>query len=178
MSNQNESQNSDEATTHLRVLVQALQVAARRGAFELEEAGNINESIKFFNNENKERDEELQREHLKKIIGFCEVAQKRGAYNLAESYTVYPHVQFFLQEPEQSLDNNSDNNSDNNNEDNFCGKDTCDPDKCPCPPDDCPCDADNNCNTSNECCKPNIEQVIEKAVPSVTKETKWNAGDY
>jgi hypothetical protein len=201
--NQNDQSNQDVATKHLRVMVQALQVATRRGAFELEEAGTISEAIKFFNMENKERDEEKQLEYIRTLVGMCEVAQKRGVFNLAESYTIYPNVKFFLQEP-PVVEEEQNKPEDNSESKDFCGKDTCDPEKCPCPPDNCPCDEENNCGTSadagccdagkcpcpsdgTECspekckennCKPNIEQTIEKAKPSVNKEAGWNAGDY
>lgn len=198
MSNQNQNDQStqDAATTHLRVMVQALHVATRRGAFELEEAGSINEAIKFFNMDNKERDEEKQLDHIRTLVGMCEVAQKRGAFNLAESHTLYPNVKFFLQDsPAEEVQEDKSENTE------FCGKETCDPEKCPCPPDNCPCDEENNCSTDAGCCdaekcpcpsgkecspeeckenncKPNIEQTIEKATPSVNKEAGWNAGDY
>jgi len=175
-----------EPTTHLRVAVTALQVANRRGVFELDESANIQTSVKFFSAENEERPDEEQRKHLQLIVGMCEVAQKRGAFNLAEAASVYPHVKYFVQEPEtkeqteeqteeqkeldaltESVEQLTDNNC--------CNNSNCDPDNCPCDPNNCPCDENNNCNTKTETLqKPNVEQTIERVKPAADKEANWN----
>jgi len=187
MSEQNQEQpqtqtTATDATQHLRVVVQALQVAARRGAFELDEAGNVQESVKFFSSENNDRSDEKQKEHLQRLVGMTEVAQKRGAFNLAEAHSVYPHVKFFLadpqpieQQPNESCNKEGCNpdescNKEGCNLDESCNKEGCNPDECPCPPNNCPCDENNTCQ------KPNIEHKFEKVHRGVDKEGNWN--DY
>ena len=141
------TENQSEPTTHLRVLVQALQVANKRGTFELDESGKIQDSVKFFSSENETRTDEQQKGHLQCLVGMCEVAQKRGAFNLAESHTVYPHVKFFLQDT--PVEEASEVQVDESANKEHCA------DECPCPPENCPCDAENNCKEGDDksCCK-------------------------
>lgn len=203
MSNQTTEQ-VDQPTTHLRVLVNALQIAVRRGALELEEAGNVQDSIKYFTLENQEKikDQDPEQnnkdytEHMQKIIGMCEVAQKRGAFNLVEAHSLYPHVKFFIKEEEQTetppvsenndtcsreICNNEECTPDNcpcdeANTETTSDNKCCTPGECPCPPENCPCD-ENNCCLNDTQTESNIKQTIEKVVPSQQKEENWNKFD-
>jgi len=177
MSAQNQEQqqtqnNASDATQHLRVVVQSLQVAARRGAFELEEAGNVQESVKFFSSENNDRSDEKQKEHLQRLVGMAEVAQKRGAFNLAEAHSVYPHVKYFLADPQPVEEQTQETQETCDAE--TCEKKGCNPEECPCTPEDCPCDENERCGTTVK--KPNVEQKLEKVQRGVDKEGNWN--DY
>lgn len=163
----------NEPTEHLRFLATALQVANKRGIFELEEAGNVQESIKFFNLENETRDEEEQTKHLQRIVGMTEVAQKRGAFNLAEAHTVYPHVKYFVREPAPEPVVKEESNVTSKEpvtENTHCGKDTCDKDTCPCDPNSCPCDTDNCCGKEE-----NVTATIEKTPQPVDRELDWDS---
>lgn len=158
-----------EPTNHLRIIVSALQVANRRGVFELDESANVQEAIKFFGVENESRSDEDQRKNLQQLVGMCEVAQKRGAFNLAEASTIYPHVKFFVREPEQPVETESQS----------CDKSECDPENCPCDPENCPCDENKNCkteqcDTDKSVPKEGVTQTMEKVTKGVDKEPNWD----
>lgn len=154
-------------TTHLKYVVSALQLANRRGAFELNESGTIIESIKFFSTDNNNRGEEEQAQKLGNLVGMCRVAQKRGAFELEEAATLAPHVRFFLQQAEEENTNvNVDasaagsvpnpQSTNKRSEQCQCSDCKCDPCKCTdckctnCKCDPCKCKSGKSCET--ECC--------------------------
>ncbi len=86
---------TDNAVTHLKVIISSLEVANRRGAFVLGESAAIHNSIKFFTN-NEKRDDKEQKENVENLILMCNQAQRRGAFDLNEAFIVFPHVKYFL----------------------------------------------------------------------------------
>lgn len=161
----------EEATNHLRFMVSALQVANKRGMFELEESGNIQDAVKFFGGDTDGRDETEQVKHLQTLVGMSEIAQRRGAFNLAEAATVYPHVNYFRREEPALTENQTEETpavvDETTEATETCDKNTCD--KANCNPEDCPCDTDGNC-------KSNIESTIEKVEQS-DREAGWDKFD-
>lgn len=85
---------TDTAISHLKVIINSLELANRRGAFTLGESAAIHNCIKFFTqSENKA---EKEKENIEHLLGTCNQAQRRGAFDLNEAYVIYPHVKYFL----------------------------------------------------------------------------------
>lgn len=101
------TEQDNSPTVHLKFIVSALQLANRRGAFELNESGVILESIKFFSSENENRSNEEQTQKLSNLVNMCRLAQKRGAFELEEASILAPHVSFFLQPATEETDSNN-----------------------------------------------------------------------
>jgi hypothetical protein len=196
------TEQDNSPTVHLKFIVSALQLANRRGAFELNESGVILESIKFFSSENENRSNEEQTQKLSNLVNMCRLAQKRGAFELEEASILAPHVSFFLQPATGETDGNSVNSVNvdvpqvNNVHTSVTKTEDCKCEPCECDP--CECTSDNkvtqpvtqpvtqrkNLSEANAHAPPNmgkpqvvqgVTQKIEKVPPKAHKETNWNA---
>lgn len=87
---------TENAVTHLKVIINSLELANRRGAFLLGESAAIHTSIKCFTNSNDKRSDTEQRENVENLLAMCNQAQRRGAFDLNEAYNLFPHIKFFI----------------------------------------------------------------------------------
>ena len=165
------SDQDNSPTVHLKFIVSALQLANRRGAFELNESGVILESIKFFSAENENRSNEEQTQKLSNLVNMCRLAQKRGAFELEEASILAPHVSFFLQPSTGETEGNNANEDNSQVNQTSAPKSTTKTEDCKCEPCECdPCE----CTSENKTTPPVAQPVTHQATPPVTQNKNLN----
>lgn len=97
MSNENEIHNSQLQVDAIKTLISLIHECQNRGAYNLEEAGLLFQSIQHFSEENK--DKSTNEDQRKSVIVFIEhlnKAQKKGILEMEESYQAWKAIQVFI----------------------------------------------------------------------------------